>query len=129
MANLLLDIVTYLKAQGKVTNDGVDAYRDFMPEEPSSVVCVYEYNGSPPPLFETISTRSVQVVARDVSATAARNKALDLYSTLRSLDTYKELTATRWCLIHPMNTPIKIKVDKQGRVSYGFNLMVTTQHD
>jgi hypothetical protein len=129
MSNLLLDIVTYLTTEGLVTGDGVDAFRDFTPEEPNAVVSVHEYKGSPPPLFETISTRMVQVAVRDVSSTAARNKALDLYNALHSPDTYLDLTASRWALIQPMNTPTKIRVDKQSRVFYGFNLSITTQHD
>jgi len=63
MANLLLDIVNYLIAQGKVTTD---AFRDSMPDKPDSLVSLYESSGVPARICDA-ENRSVQIQVRDNS--------------------------------------------------------------
>ena len=37
---LLLDIITFLTTKNVVIGDGVDAFRDFIPEEPDTLIAV-----------------------------------------------------------------------------------------
>lgn len=129
MSDLLLDFVSYLVAQGAVQGDGVDIFRDNTPDSPDSLVTLFEYQGEPAPLNEAIAHRSVQIVARASSATAAKLKARELYALVSPLNRYLKLTAERWCQLYPRQTPFKIKTDSSGRIYYGFNLGVTTYND
>jgi len=129
MADLLLDIIDYLKAAGLVSGDGIDAFRDFAPEAPDSVVVLYEYAGVVG--FATAAVvRSVQVVARDGDAATAKQKVWAIFNVLDSPDDrILNLTATRWAVVEAKQTPFKIGVDESNRVLWGFNLGITTYRD
>lgn len=129
MSNLLTDFISYFKSKGLVTNDGTDAFRDVAPDMPNSAVVLYEYAGGPLDNEITSVLRSVQVVARDVSATTAREKALSLFSSLVVESGIIKLTTERWGVVHMRNVPIKIKVDEAQRVYYGFNVGIDTYID
>lgn len=129
MSDLLQDFVAYFVAQGLVTADGVDIFRDMSPEAPDTLVAVYEYGSSPTVPQVSSVNRSVQIVARSLVATDAKTKARALYSSLVTETGILDLTATRWCMIQPRNTPFKIKVDAESRIYYGFNIGITTYND
>ena len=114
MADLRLDIITYLTDEGVVAGDGVDAFRDIAPEAPDDVVAVYEYTGGAPNINEDVAQRSIQITARSASATTARNKALEIYNTFTPAGKRIDLTATRWCVSFPRHTPRRIKSDSNN---------------
>lgn len=127
MANpLLLDIVTFLASNGVVQEDGVDAFRDFTPEAPDSIVALHEYKGDPAVPYEPCVHRSVQVTARDKDADIARQKALQIFKLLQSENLIVQFTADRWGQVYLRQPPMKISVDKNDRVIYGFNVGITT---
>lgn len=127
MANpLLLDIVTFLADNKIVQGDGVDAFRDFTPEAPDSLVALHEYKGDPAVHYDPSVNRSVQVTVRDKDADVARHKALDIYKLLTSDNLIVQFTPDRWGQVHLRQPPFKIGQDNNDRVTYGFNIGVTT---
>lgn len=127
MANpLLLDIVTFLADNGIVQGDGVDAFRDFMPEAPDSLVALHEYKGDPAVAYDPNVHRSVQVTARDKDADVARQKALKIYKLLTSDNLIVQFTPDRWGQVYLRQPPFKIGQDDNDRVTYGFNIGITT---
>lgn len=127
MANpLLLDMVLFLKNNGIVQDDGVDAFRDFTPEAPDSLVALHEYKGDPAVPYDPTVHRSVQVTVRDKSADKARRKALEIFKQLRSDNLIVQFTPDRWGQVHLRQTPFLLKRDENDRVTYAFNIGVTT---
>jgi hypothetical protein len=127
MANpLLLDIVTFLADNGVVQGDGVDAFRDFTPEAPDSLVALHEYKGDPAVAYDPNVHRSVQVTARDKDADVARQKALRIYKLLTSDNLIVQFTPDRWGQVYLRQPPFKIGQDDNDRVTYGFNIGITT---
>lgn len=127
MANpLLLDIVTFLADNGVVQGDGVDAFRDFTPEAPDSLVALHEYKGDPAVAYDPNVHRSVQVTARDKDADVARQKALRVYKLLTSDNLIIQFTPDRWGQVYLRQPPFKIGQDDNDRVTYGFNIGITT---
>lgn len=128
---LLEDIIAYLQANGLVQGDGVDAFRDFKPEEPDNIISLHEYKGDPISPFTQVVHRSVQVVVRNKSAAAAKAKADELFSAFRKYDDVQriDLTPTRWGQFHIRQVPFKLSQDDRDRTHYCFNLGITTTID
>ena len=130
MADLLLDIVSYLTTNELVSGDGVDAFRDLMPEQPDNVVVVNEYTNVDTILNIGVATRNVQILVRDRSYSAAKNKSSSIHKLVKDkLDNIVDLTAERWAIMYPKQTPCKIQIDSNNRVIFGFNISVTTYYD
>lgn len=127
MANpLLLDIVTFLADNGIVQGDGIDAFRDFTPEKPDSLVALHEYKGDPAVAYDPNVNRSVQFTSRDKDADVARRRALEMYKLLTSDNLIVNFTPDRWGQVHLRQPPFKISQDENDRVTYGFNVGITT---
>lgn len=130
MANpLLLDIALYLKAMGHVTGDGVDLFRDYIPDKPENIVVLYEYKGDPAVQFVELVNRSVQVIVRDKSADKARIRALAIYRALQSDTQVVNFTDTRWAQVYLRQPPFRLGQDDKGIVSYCFNTGITATID
>lgn len=130
MANpLLLDIVTFLTVKGVVAGDGVDAFRDFTPEAPDSLVALHEYPGDPATPYDECVHRSVQVTVRNKDADIARQKALEIFKLLNTDNRIVYFTPTRWGQVYLRQPPFKIKQDENDRVYYGFNVGITTTNE
>lgn len=127
MANpLLLDIVTFLADNGIVQGDGVDAFRDFTPEAPDSIVALHEYKGDPAVPYDPSVHRSVQIVSRDKNADVARQRALNIFKLLTSDNLIVKFTPDRWGQVYLRQAPFKLEQDTNDRVSYCFNIGITT---
>ena len=126
--SLLLDIVTYLTAKGVIEGDGIDTFRDFIPETPDCLVSLTEYKGSPVVPYESTVHRSVQILVRDTDADVARRRALEIYKVLTpELENLRvDFTDERWGQVSLRQTPYRIRTDSLDRVSYGFNVGITT---
>lgn len=124
--SLLEDIVTYLTTQEVIEGDGIDTYRDFIPEKPDNLVAVTEYAGSPMVHFEPSAHRSVQISVRNTSADLARRKALEIFKALQSDNTIVHFTEERWGQVILRQPPFRMKTDSSDRVTYGFNAGITT---
>lgn len=123
MPDLLMDLEAFF------IGNGTAVFRDTMPDSPDTTVALYEYGSQVPQPQIAGALRSVQVVARDKSATSAKNKARELYNLLVTDDGILNVTESRWCMVHLRNLPIKIKEDSKGRQYYGFNVGFTTYSD
>lgn len=123
---LLLDIVTYLTAEGAIQGDGIDAFRDFIPESPDNIVALNEYAGSPIVPYEDAVHRSVQISVRNTSADVARTKALEIFRLLRSDNLIVDFTPERWGQVYLRQPPFRSKTDSADRVTYSFNIGITT---
>lgn len=126
---LLLDIVTYLTTNGAIEGDGVDTFRDFIPESPDNIVAITEYTGSPIVPHEPAAHRSVQVSVRNLSADAARVKANEIFKLFRSENSIIVFTPERWGQVSLRQPPFRMKTDNADRVTYGFNMGITTSLD
>lgn len=131
MANLLVDIIAYLKAQGAVTGgDGVDCFRDYTPPTPDSLVSLYEYTIGGSQMGVSCIPRGVQIRARATTYSAARTTLMSIYSLLdRPLDPIVNLTSTRWAVIQGASPPTKLMEDENRRITFSCNLHVTTYKD
>ena len=123
---LLLDMVLYLKSQGLVIDDGIDAFRDFTPESPDNVIALHEYPGDPSVPFDPAINRSIQISVRNLVADEARKKALDIFRSLQSDNLIVNFTAERWGQVHLRQTPFRLGSDTSNRTTYCFNIGVTT---
>lgn len=126
--SLLEALVAYCVTNGALNGDGVDAFRDFTPEAPDSVIVFHEYASDPIPPDASYVHRSVHVKVRDKSAEAARDKSLQVMSTfVATTDSRRiDFTDTLWGQVYIRQAPFKISQDELDRVSYGFNLGITT---
>ena len=125
---LLEALVSYGVANGILVGDGVDSFRDFMPDMPDNVVVFHEYQGSPVSQFIDSVHRSVQVKVRDKNPTSARAKALQLCNAFKS-DTESlrvDFSVDLWGQVYIRQTPFKLSQDTSDRVTYCFNLGITT---
>lgn len=126
--SLLLSLIEYGVSKGVLVGDGLDSYRDFMPEVPDNIVVFHEYAGEPPtPYIESVH-RSIQVKVRNTDAEAARSKALQLFEIFRS-DTESlrvDFSDDLWGQVYIRQTPFKLSQDAAGHVTYCFNLGITT---
>lgn len=125
---LLESLVAYGVAKGVLVGDGEDSFRDFMPEVPDAVVVFHEYSGSPVTPFTDNVHRSVQVKARSMNAEDARAKALQLFNIFKSESESLrvDFTDSLWGQVYIRQTPFKLSQDASGRVTYCFNLGITT---
>lgn len=125
---LLQALIEYGVSRGALAGDGEDSFRDFMPESPDTVVVFAEYAGDPVSNFVECVHRSVQVKIRGTTAESAREKAVQLLGLFMA-DTESlrvDFTSTLWGQVHIRQTPFKLSQDESDRVTYCFNLGITT---
>lgn len=126
--SLLLALIEYGVSKGVLVGDGKDSYRDFMPELPDTAVTFAEYAGNPVSQFIDCVHRSVQVKSRSMDAEAARAKAMQLLDIFKADDESLRInfSDTLWGQVYIRQTPFKLEQDTAGRVTYCFNLGITT---
>jgi hypothetical protein len=126
---LLYDIAIYIISKGIASGDGVDIFRDFLPEQPDNLICLTEYQGDALTYYEKdVGHRSIQILVRNKNADEARTKALAICKALRQDrgNSVVDFTPERWGQVFIRQTPFKIGQDELDRISYGFNIGVTT---
>lgn len=126
--SLLLALIEYCVSNGVLVGDGEDSYRDFTPETPDSVVTFAEYAGDPISPFIDSVHRSVQVKVRSMDAEAARAKAVQLCELFKadSESLRVDFSTSLWGQVYIRQAPFKLSQDTAGRVTYCFNLGITT---
>ena len=126
---LLLDIATFLISKNVAEGDGKDIFRDFVPEDPDNIIVMMEYSGDPASPHDSALHRSVQILARNKDADAARQKAVSIFEAFRQNQTEDgrvDLTSTRWGQIYLRQPPFMLKRDNNQRTFYAFNMGITT---
>ena len=131
MADLLADVVAYLIANDYAVEDGVDIFRDIRPDTPDNIVIVSEYPGLPSQTGVDALDRRLQISVRNSNVNLARELAWSLYNFLDTpLDRIKDdITEERWGVLYALQTPFKLDVDDRNRITYAFNLGITTYRD
>lgn len=125
---LLEALIAYGVDAKLLEGDGIDCFRDFLPEAPDSVVVFTEYAGdSVSPYTESVH-RSIQVRVRDKDAVMARSRAVQICNLFSSSsdDRRIDFTEELWGQVYVRQTPFKLSQDESDRVSYCFNLGITT---
>lgn len=128
MASLLEDLEGIIVALGCATADGVDIFRDSMPDTPNNAIALYEYFGEPFQSAEGIF-RSVQVKVRRDTYSIARADSWQIYDALHNPDDKIFTLGQRPALIFVRNTPTKLDTDSTGRTTFYFNMNITTKLD
>ena len=131
MADLLLDIVNYLIAQDVVTGDGVDIFRDIMPDEPGNCSSLHEYLGDIA-FINNMTNRSIQVRHRNTDYVIGKAKIKSIYDVLYQPESeirIVDFTATRWGIVKARNYPYKLNNDERDRVIFIFNMGIVTIGD
>ena len=125
---LLEALIAYGVNRKVLAGDGEDSFRDFMPEAPDNVVVFNEYAGEPVSVYISCVHRSVQVVVRNKDAEAARAKAVQLCNIFKApTESLRvDFTEELWGQIYIRQTPFKLSQDESDRVTYCFNLGITT---
>ena len=125
---LLEALISYGVSHGLLTGDGEDSFRDFMPEEPDNIVVFAEYAGEPVSVLTESVHRSVQVKVRNVDAEQARYKATQLVHIFKApTESLRiDFTDELWGQVYIRQTPFKLSHDESDRVTYCFNLGITT---
>ena len=129
--NLLVDIITYMTAQGVVTAGGTDAFYSALPNKPDNLVTLLEYLGNAA-FLANFGLRSIQVNVRDNNGPNALSKAWDIYNLFHSEDIEDRiinLTAIRWAIFSCRQSPFKLKDDESKRAIYVFNMGVTAKDE
>ena len=131
MSLLLEDILEELVAQELYNGLGLDAFWDKMPASPDRCITLYEYTGLPEVPYEPAVHRSVQITCRNTSASLAKADADAVHEFLvTSLDEASRLDYNgRFTQTSIRQTPFKIDEDDRNRVTFGFNIGVTTSRD
>ena len=127
--SLLELLIEYCVSNGALVGDGVDSFRNFMPEAPDDIVVFHEYaSDAPLPSFTEHVHRSVQVRVRGTSDEIARSKALELYKLFiaETEDLKVDFSVDTWGQVYIRQLPFKFDQDKSNRVIYCFNLGITT---
>jgi hypothetical protein len=126
--SLLLDIVNILVNADVCDGDGVDAFRDYLPDEPEEIVVLSEYESPYPRVhYEEKIVRLVQVLARSNNPDTARTRALAAYNALVDYEKGKIFNG-RLMQVHLRSTPFKHSVNTNKSIMYAFNMGVTTSN-
>jgi hypothetical protein len=131
MADLLLDIVNYWIAEGLVTADSTDAFRDTMPDSPDNCVALVEYLGETA-FMANVANRSVQVRVRNTDHEDGKAKIVALYNSVYSPETgirVIDFTVSRWGIVKARNYPYMLNKDESERYIFVFNMGIVTPGD
>jgi hypothetical protein len=130
---LLDELADWIVASNLATGYGVDLFGDYTPDDPDVLSALYEYDSvSSPVRGSDAYIRYVQITSRDIDPDAARAKSVQLHALFARKDDDEDimnLPSGRWVILFPKNLPIKISVDENQRITYGFNVAITTNSD
>lgn len=131
--NILKDLVDYLivYASDICTVDGVDIFRDGMPDSPDNCIELNEYPGEVSDISNCV-LHSVQVKVRNTSYSTARKRIWQIFNLLYDPEKeviFIDMTATRWVQISPRQAPFNLNRDDNNRAIFIFNMGVLTDRD
>jgi len=130
MYDLLDDIAKHLVSKTVAQAIAKDIFKDYMPDDQTSsvIIAINEYAGTGNAVFTDMSVRSIQVVTRSKVIADARHKCWLIFKELCP-DSLQITIEGRHMITKSRCTPMKLSVDSKGRVSYFFNMAVTTNND
>ncbi len=132
--SMLEEVATYLANQGVanfasiIGSVGINIFLGQMPDGPDQCIALIEYPGAAPEYelntYPAWENPKMQVTCRDTTYAAARDKALDVWSTLVGV-TNQSLGGTRYLAITPIQSPFLLQRDALARVEFAFNCEVS----
>lgn len=131
MPELLEDLVEWLVQEHLVEGDGIDTFRDYIPDSPENLVALIEYDSILPSIrVKRTAVRYVQINVRNLSNDAAKRKCYDIFHLFDSSDeAIIELPSGRWAIMIPKQLPFKVSTDDNGLTTWAFNVAITTNSD
>lgn len=127
--SLLEVLIDYCVAKGVLIGDGEDSFRNFMPEAPDVITVFFEYSSDAPlPQYTEHVHRSVQIVTRAKTDEDAKEQAFRLYGVfVAETESLRiDFSSSDWGQVYIRQLPFKIGQDESERVTYAFNLGITT---
>ncbi len=125
---LLDDFKTYIinnNLQGSF-----ETWIDTRPDQPDSVICLFEYSGDSTQTGVEALSRNIQLLVRAFDYDECRNKINQLFNEFdQPVDRAISLTTSRWTLIAAKQPPFKMEVDALNRQVMVFNMIVVTHRD
>lgn len=119
---LVRDIAQLLQVGG-VGTLGVDIFLGQLPASPDNVAAVYEYAGEPPELHSNIEFPSVQVLVRDRTYSAGRQRIGQVLTTLHGFHE-TVVSGKRYLLIKANQSPAFLERDDNNRVIFVINFTI-----
>lgn len=129
MAELSRDVGSYLISLGLAKGMGVDVFLNTRPDQPDNLISIFDTGGYPAELSIPNLRRTIQVMVRDMSYSAGRERIWALFKALdkpgnRVITMNGRKTHTR-----AMQPPVPIDRDASNRVLFVFNVEVVTSRD
>lgn len=124
---LLQDIIQLLQERG-IGTVGVDLFYSQMPPTPDNVVVLFEYAGEPPDLHANVEYPGLQVMVRNKSYDAGRQKIEQIRNLLHGL-AETTINGHRYLLIQARQSPEALARDENGRAIFVCNFRVTKEVD
>lgn len=125
--DLLEAIGAWLIKMNRATAIGTDLFFEYAPPE-GNCITIYEYGGSAQPIQVKALNRGIQICIRDTDAEQALTNAWDIYDLLQRSqqeDGRVDFTDSFWGQVHLRTSPLKLKVDEKGQITWVFNLGIT----
>lgn len=121
--DLMEDILRFIIASGLNYTIGVDAFvcRD---SGKGRTLVVNEYAGIPLGDETTTSFRNVQIMVRNKDTVKCWKDIMEIYQ-LFNRDRFMTI-GDRWMQVEIRQTPFKIGYDDARRISFAFNMQITT---
>lgn len=125
---MLDDVGAFLASHGHGTV-GTNIFKGLMPDDPDTVIAVFEYSGGEPAQTLGLNTAvvyerySLQVVSRDTDYVGARDAARAVFATLQTVAN-ETVNGTRFIRIEPRQSPFMQGRDGKRRVLFACNYSV-----
>ncbi|MBC7340891.1 MAG: hypothetical protein H5U02_00295 [Clostridia bacterium] len=116
------DIGNYLQING-VGTVGTDIFLGQLPAAPDNVVALFEYAGEPPDLHSSVEYPGLQVLVRNKSYVAGRQKIEQTRNVLHGL-TEATINGRRYLLVRARQSPEALPRDENGRALFVCNFRV-----
>lgn len=124
---LLNDIATYLQANG-VGTIGTDIFLGQLPANPDNVTAIFEYAGEPPDLHWNGEYPGLQVLVRNKSYEAGRQKIEQAKNILHGVSE-TVINNHRYLLIRANQSPAFLQRDENNRTIFACNFRVIKEVD
>lgn len=124
---LLQDIIQILQDNG-IGTIGVDIFYSQLPPSPDNVVVAFEYAGEPPELHSNVEHPGLQIMVRNKSYDAGRQKIEQVRNALHGV-AETIINGHRYLLIQARQSPESLGRDENGRALFVCNFRVTKEVD
>lgn len=120
----------YLISNGIGEKVGKDVFLDFRPENPDSIISLFEYGGTKTPKNIDPVNRRFQVLVRSRDFAECKAICWKIFNLLADPNIEAEVVHKgRFMIFDALQTPFRLDLDGKNRAVYAFNVSVTTSRD